>query len=58
MKLVFLILLFLTTINLNLYAQGVGTQAPDFTHNTLDHGQLSLSDHFGKVVYLFFFGWG
>jgi alkyl hydroperoxide reductase subunit AhpC len=40
------------------FAQGVGTQAPDFTHETLDHGQISLSDHVGKVLYLFFFGWG
>ena len=39
-------------------AQDVGTQAPDFMHNTLDHGQISLSDYQGKVVYLFFFGWG
>lgn len=40
------------------YAQGIATPAPDFTHETLDHGQISLSDHQGKVVYLFFFGWG
>ena len=42
----------------NLHAQSVGTQAPNFTHNTLDHGQISLSDYQGKIVYLFFFGWG
>ena len=39
-------------------AQSVGTQAPNFTHTTLDHGQISLTDYHGKVVYLFFFGWG
>jgi len=37
--------------------QAVGTQAPDFTYPTLDHGTVSLSDYRGKVVYLFFFGW-
>ena len=37
--------------------QQVGTPAPQFTHRTLDHGELSLSDYAGKVVYLFFFGW-
>jgi len=58
MKVFLSFLLFLTIINISAFAQGVGTQAPTFTHNTLDHGQLSLSDHTGKVVYLFFFGWG
>jgi hypothetical protein len=38
-------------------AQDVGAPAPDFTHNTLAHGTISLSDYQGKVVYLFFFGW-
>jgi hypothetical protein len=37
--------------------QSVGTQAPDFTHETLEDGTISLSDYRGKVVYLFFFGW-
>jgi peroxiredoxin len=50
--------IFLLILNFSIFAQGVGTQAPDFTHNTLDHGQISLSDYQGKVVYLFFFGWG
>ena len=49
---------FLLILNFSTYSQDVGTQAPDFTHNTLDHGQISLSDYQGKVVYLFFFGWG
>ncbi len=35
---------------------GVGNMAPDFTHTSLDHGQIKLSDHRGKVVYLFFLG--
>ena len=39
------------------YAQGIGTQAPDFTHATPDHGTIALSDYSGKIVYLFFFGW-
>jgi peroxiredoxin len=38
-------------------AQKVGTTAPDFTHTTLDHGTISLSDYRGRIVYLFFFGW-
>jgi len=38
-------------------AQTVGTTAPDFTHETLNDGTISLSDFGGKVVYLFFFGW-
>ncbi len=49
-----LVLLFFTGIGM---AQSVGTSAPDFTHNTLSHGEISLSDYQGKVVYLFFFGW-
>jgi peroxiredoxin len=39
-------------------AQEVGAPAPEFTHNTLSHGTISLSDYQGQVVYLFFFGWG
>lgn len=39
-----------------LQAQNVGDTAPDFTHNTLDHGQITLSQYQGKVVFLFFFG--
>jgi peroxiredoxin len=35
----------------------VGDPAPPFTHNSLDHGQISLSDYSGKVVYLYFFGY-
>lgn len=35
---------------------GVGNMAPDFTHSSLNHGQIKLSDFRGKVVYLFFLG--
>ncbi len=35
---------------------GAGDPAPDFTHQSLDHGQIKLSDHRGKVIYLFFMG--
>lgn len=35
----------------------VGSPAPDFTKTTLDHGQISLSQYRGKVVYLFFAGY-
>ena len=58
MKHILISLILLLILNLSIFAQGVGTQAPDFTHETLDHGQISLSNHSGKVVYLFFFGWG
>ena len=39
-------------------AVGVGDAAPDFTLNTLDGGQFTLSDNLGKVVYLYFIGYG
>ena len=35
---------------------GVGSPAPEFTHTSLEHGQIKLSDYRGKVVYLFFLG--
>jgi len=38
-------------------AQQVGMAAPPFSHISLDHGQITLSDYLGKTVYLFFFGW-
>ena len=55
MKKSMLILILLTT---GVMGQSVGTKAPDFTYTTLDHGTISLSDYSGRVVYLFFFGWG
>jgi hypothetical protein len=36
---------------------GVGSPAPDFTLNTLNNGQISLSQFFGNVVYLYFLGY-
>ena len=55
----YLCLILLLTVGLGSgIAQQVGTEAPDFTHSTLSHGTISLSDFRGKVVYLFFFGWG
>jgi len=56
-KLVYLLFVILFVNNVGM-AQDVGAPAPDFTHNTLSHGTISLSDYRGKVVYLFFFGWG
>lgn len=58
MKILLRFFLILNMLSFSVIAQGVGTPAPNFTHNTLDHGQISLSDYQGKVVYLFFFGWG
>ncbi len=37
------------------WSVGVGDPAPDFSHYTLDHGAISLSDYSGQVVLLFFF---
>jgi peroxiredoxin len=51
----------IVTITLSLsfsLAIEVGEQAPDFTLQSLDHGEISLSDYNGKVVYLFFLGNG
>ena len=58
MKKYFLILLVYLFSYTPLLAQKVGEKAPDFTHNTLSHGSISLSDFRGKVIYLFFFGHG
>ena len=51
------ILLILVILGSELFAQAAGTMAPDFTHATLNHGSISLSQYRGRVVYLFFFGW-
>lgn len=51
----FLTLLFLLS---NSNAINVGDPAPDFTLQSLDDGEISLSDYHGKVVYLFFLGNG
>ena len=56
MKILNLLVVFFLIV-VSVYGQRVGILAPQFTHRTLDHGQLSLSDYDGKVVYLFFFGW-
>jgi peroxiredoxin len=39
-------------------AQKVGEAAPNFSHSTVEHGTISLSEFRGKAVYLFFFGHG
>ncbi len=50
-------LLFFCMISIsNAFGQGVGTKAPEFSLSSLEHGQITLSDYTGKVVYLFFFG--
>ena len=52
-----IIVLSILTIYSTLLGQGVGNPAPNFTYNTLDHGQLSLSDYDGKIIYSFFYAW-
>lgn len=51
-----LIFLFLFTIPL--FAVNVGETAPDFTLTEYQGTSVSLSDFKGKVVYLFFLGYG
>jgi peroxiredoxin len=50
----FIVSLFFVSVSLG---QNVGSPAPDFTLNSLEHGQISLSQNKGKVVFLFFFGY-
>ena len=56
----FFLLSALLLIPFSIWGQAVGTEAPDFDLNSLDDGQIKLSDYRGKVVYIFFFGynWG
>lgn len=51
-------LFMLSMLGLPLFGQTVGNPAPEFTLNTLDGDTLSLSDYQGKVVFLYFFGYG
>lgn len=51
-------ILFLLLFSLPLLAIGVGDTAPDFTLKTLEGNTVNLSDYQGKIVHLFFFGWG
>jgi peroxiredoxin len=43
-------------ISLNLHAQNVGDNAPNFTLDKLGGGTFTLSEQTGKVVFIFFFG--
>ena len=49
----FLSLLFLLSDS---NAINIGDPAPDFTLESLDNGEISLSDYQGKIVYLYFLG--
>ncbi|MFY0625284.1 MAG: redoxin family protein [Reichenbachiella sp.] len=40
------------------FSQEMGDEAPDFTLEKLGGGSFTLSDHSGKVVFIFFFGAG
>jgi len=51
-------LVFLLLFSLPLFAINIGESAPDFTLKALDGTTISLNDYQGKVVHLFFFGWG
>ena len=58
MKNLLMAFFFIAVFSASLAAQDVGTPAPNFTHSTLDHGTISLTDYAGKVIFLFFFGHG
>lgn len=51
-------LVYLFLISLPLWAINIGEKAPEFTLTSHDGNTVSLSDYQGKVVYIFFFGWG
>ena len=40
------------------FGVGIGDKAPDFTLQKLSGDSISLSDYQGKIVYIFWFGWG
>jgi len=42
----------------NIFPQLVGSPAPDFTLTTNEDSSFRLSDHQGRVVFIFFFGYG
>jgi len=58
-KIVLIIIFSFTVFFINsAFGIEVGDTAPDFTISTLSNGQISLSQFNGKVVYLYFLGWG
>lgn len=42
--------------SISVFSQNVGETAPDFTFQDTDGNNFTLSDHRGKVVFMFFFG--
>jgi len=57
MKTLRILLIAISLISLKLVkAQNVGEAAPDFSLSQLDGGSFTLSDHLGKVVFIFTFG--
>ena len=54
---VLLSLSILILLSSHVYAQDVGDTAPDFVLETLDGTDFKLSNHEGKVVFIFFFGY-
>ena len=54
MKTLFFLLIFIISVS----AVDVGEPAPDFTLKQYQGGDITLSSYRGKVVYLFFIGWG
>jgi len=54
MKIVFLLFIFILSAS----AVDVGQTAPDFTLKQYQGDNITLSNYRGKVVYLFFIGWG
>lgn len=55
---VFFVVVWLLTGNLTINAQSVNDAAPDFELKDLNGNTFKLSDQSGKVVFIFFFGYG
>lgn len=57
MKTILVSLLMLITLSQSAMSQNVGDSAPDFSLTDLNENTVSLSQHSGKVIALFFFGY-
>ncbi len=57
MKTLITIILFISLIS-TANALGIGDPAPDFDLTATDNKSYKLSDYAGKVVYIYWFGYG
>jgi len=56
--LIFVSFILITSLTETLNSQKINETAPDFTLYSLDGDTFTLSDHFGKVVFIYLFGHG